>query len=87
MVSALLIIETSKNILFFVCQRWRKQAMMRVKRVLSTNNYRQQQPQLGWSGTRKAAKMTMTAVDKNQAVNNDRWQNVLHSYHDFLIRH
>ncbi|MFW5451301.1 MAG: hypothetical protein ACKE9I_06860 [Methylophagaceae bacterium] len=61
--------------------------MIRAKPSLSSQGYQYQQLRSGLKGDLKAAKMTMPVAANNQAVNNDRWQRMLQTYQDYLIRY
>ena len=55
------------------------------KHVVGDQEFRQLQLQLGWGGTVKVAKITLSDVGKNQNINNTRWLRVIHMYRDYLI--
>ncbi len=87
MVSALLIIKQTKVFYFLSGIDRGNQAMIRVKPVLSSQSYQHQQLRSGLKGDLKAAIMTMPVAANNQAANNDRWQQTLQTYQDYLIRY
>jgi len=61
--------------------------MISDKPVLSGQEFRHQYSLLGLSDNLKTAKITLSAAGKNQNANNERWVNIIHSYHDNLISH
>ena len=61
--------------------------MISNKAMLSRQEFQHQYSSSGWSHYLKAAKITLSAAGKNQNTNNERWVNIIHSYHDDLISH
>ena len=57
------------------------------KPVRTRQEYRHKHSLLKLNSNPKTAKITMSDAGKNQNINNDRWANTIHMYHDNLINH
>jgi len=61
--------------------------MMSDKPVSNRQEYRHKHSLLRLNGNQKTAKITMSDAGKNQNINNNRWTDTIHMYHDNLINH